>query len=76
MCITDRSNIKTFDISSNQLKPNGKLDMGFYIVGNSDINQEFIPVQKVRSFDNRIHFIKSSHINHGVLRKTLSFLHN
>ena len=74
LVITDRSNIFVFDTTHNQIKPLKRLCMGFYIVGNSKVNQEFIPVQ---SYDTKqIYEIKSSHINHGILTNSISLLHN
>ncbi len=74
LVITDRSNIMAFDITRNQIKPIQALPIGFYIIGDNNVNQEFIAVQSYDTKD--IHEIKSSHITHGILTDSISFLHN
>ncbi len=75
-CLSDtRAKIKTFDISHNQQKITGSLELNqFYNVGNNDLTSKFITVQNQRTY--KVYTILRSHIDHSVHNEFIKILHN
>ncbi len=74
LVVTDKSRLKAFDITHNQIRPLATLSAGFYIVANNDIKSDFVTLQQYRT--NKIHTVLSNHISYCFLHKTVSLLHN
>lgn len=74
LIVTDKSKLKAFDISDNQIKPIQALSAGFYIIANNDIKSSFVTLQEYKT--KQISTVLSSHISYCFLHKTVSFLHN
>lgn len=71
LVITDKTKLKAFDITHNQIRPIETLSPGFYIVANKDIKSDFVTLQHYET--NKISTVLSNHISYCFLRETVSF---